>query len=114
MQYIYICAYTDWPNNYNIRYISFILSHEPLNSIEIIIFSLAIFVLHSHWFRFAKYREVRESVHNFEGCVAACIVIAYEDLLNEVGGNLNKVSMLYTLRSISPTIDFCFPILGSE
>ena len=46
--------------------------------------------------------------------MAACIVIAYEDLLNEVGGNLNKVSMLFALRSISPTIDFCFPFIGSE
>lgn len=30
--------------------------------------------------RFAKYREVREALHNFEGVLLGCLVIAFEEL----------------------------------
>eukprot|EP01036_Dinobryon_divergens_P027011 gene27011-35717_t len=47
---------------------------------------------------FAKYREVRESVHNFEGCVAACITIAYEELLKEVGGKIHQAVSSFEVK----------------
>ena len=30
--------------------------------------------------RFAKYREVREALHNFEGVLLACLALAFEEL----------------------------------
>lgn len=39
---------------------------------------------------FAKYRDLKEAVHNYEGTVAACLVIAYEDLSMEM--NLEEVN----------------------
>jgi hypothetical protein len=30
---------------------------------------------------FAKYREVREALHQFEGVVCACLILAYEELI---------------------------------
>lgn len=31
-------------------------------------------------YRFAKYREVREALHNFEGVLLACLALAFEEL----------------------------------
>jgi hypothetical protein len=36
--------------------------------------------------RFARFRDVREAIHQFEGVVAACIVIAYEELSKTMVG----------------------------
>ncbi len=43
---------------------------------------------------FAKYRDMKEAVHKFEGTVAACIVIAYEDLSKTM--QLDEVRPLLT------------------
>ena len=40
---------------------------------------------------FAKYRDAKEAVHKYEGTVAACLVIAYEDLSLEM--NLDQVQL---------------------
>jgi hypothetical protein len=38
---------------------------------------------------FAKFRDIKEAVHKYEGTVCACLVIAYEDLSLEM--NLEEV-----------------------
>ncbi len=30
--------------------------------------------------RFTKYRDIRDALHQFEGIVSACLVLAYEEL----------------------------------
>ena len=75
-------------SNYKFFVFSFIQNRKSSDNI-ILKLPLKMFCLDR--FRFAKYREVRESVHNFEGCVAACITIAYEELLKEVGGKIHQV-----------------------
>mmetsp|Transcript_9923 Transcript_9923/g.13621 ORF Transcript_9923/g.13621 Transcript_9923/m.13621 type:complete len:540 (-) Transcript_9923:689-2308(-) len=54
---------------------------------------------------FAKYREAREAVHQFEGCVAACVVIAYEELLNEVGDKIHKNATSFEVKQDIGKID---------
>ena len=45
--------------------------------------------------RFTKYRDIRDALHQFEGVVSACLVLAYEELslvmhLDEVSFTLNE------------------------
>jgi transcription initiation factor TFIIIB Brf1 subunit/transcription initiation factor TFIIB len=46
---------------------------------------------------FAKYRDIKEAVHKFEGTVAACLVIAYEDLSKEMSFEDVRSFLLYLL-----------------
>ena len=55
--------------------------------------------------QFAKYRDLKEAVHKFEGTVAACLVIAYEDLsksmqLEEVSSNIRCIILVVVMKYV--------------
>ena len=48
------------------------------------IYALSIWFLRSYlllqYYRFAKYRDAMEAVHNFEGVLLACLILAFEEV----------------------------------
>jgi hypothetical protein len=51
-------------------------------------------------FRFARFRDVREHVHNYHAVIAACLILAYEEVSATMDVTIQVSSLL--LRSSFP------------
>lgn len=54
---------------------------------------------------FSRYREVRESIQQFEGTVVACLVISYQDLSQEMNLDI-KYSDHVSTRDLGPALSY--------
>lgn len=55
--------------------------------------------------RFARYRDAMEAVHNFEGVLLACLMLAFEETTAAGGGTYEKIKV-----SSSEGIDYCMMV----